>query len=211
MNISFKNWKIWLTAGFFTLVMAAGTSADMGRGYGDRGQMHHGPGWHHGGYGGAGWGAVDNLSEEDAKKLEEERQAFFEETKDLRREVYQKRLELASEMAKQNPDAARAAAIQKDISVTQAQLAQMHLDHIFRVRKINPDLAMGFPGGGHMDRGMMYPGMMGPGGYGYRGNPDCPYGAFGGGYGSGPGMMGPGGWDRDDSRRYPKGPGSAAE
>jgi hypothetical protein len=85
-------------------------------------------------------------------------------------------------MAKQNPDAARAGAIQKEISDTKAQLAQKHLEHIFRVRKINPDLGMGFMGGGRMDYGMMHPGMMGPGGR-----------------------------DRDDSRQYHMGSGSMAE
>jgi hypothetical protein len=211
MNTPFKNWKIVLMAAFLIMVMAAGASADMGRGDGYRGQMHQGPGWHHGGYGAPGGGAFDNLSEEDIKKLDEERQAFFEATKDLRREVYQKGLELASEMAKQNPDAARAAAIQKEISDTKAQLARKRLDHIFRVRKINPDLGMGFMGGGHMDHGMMHSGMRGQGGYGYQGNPDCPYDGFRGGSGRGPGMMGPGGRDRDDSRQYHKGPGSMAE
>ncbi len=211
MNTPFKNWKILLIAAFSIMVIAAGASADMGRGYGYRGQMHQGPGWQHGGYGASGWGAFNKLSEEDSKKLEEERKAFFEDTKDLRREVYQKRLELASEMARQNPDVAKAATIQKEISDTKAQLAQKRLDHIFRVRKINPDLGMGFMGGGHMNHGMMHSGMMGRGGYGYQGNPDCPYGGPGGGYGRGRGMMGPGGRGRDDSRQYHKGPGSMAE
>lgn len=146
MNALFKNWKVLLIAAFVIIVMTAGVSADMGRGQGYRGQMHHGQGWHHGGYGAPGWGAFGNLSEEDIKKLDEERQAFFEATKDLRREVYQKRLELASEMARQNPDPARAAAIQKEISDTKARLAQKHLDHLFRIRKINPDLGLGFRG-----------------------------------------------------------------
>jgi Spy/CpxP family protein refolding chaperone len=211
MNTPVKNWKILLLVTFFTMVLAVGASADMGRGYGYRGQMHHGPGWQQGGFGASGWGAFNKLSEEDIKKLEEERKAFFEATKDLRREVYQKRLELASEMARQNPDAARAAAIQKEISDTKTQLAQKRLDHIFQIRKINPDLGMGFFGGGHMDHGMMHPGMMGRRGYGYQGNPDCPYGGPGGGYGRGRGMKGPGGRGRDDSRQYHKGSGSMAE
>jgi zinc resistance-associated protein len=211
MNTPFKNLKIWIIAGLLIIGMAGGASADMGRSYGYGGQMHRGPGWQRGGYGACGWEASGDLSEEDIKKLEEERQAFFEDTKNLRREVYQKRLELASEMAKQNPDAARAAAIQKDISNTRAQLAQKHLEHLFRVRKINPDLGMGFRGGGHMGFGMMHSGMMGPGGYGYRGNPDCSYGGYGGGYGRGPGMMGPGGRDRDNSRQYHMGSGSMSE
>lgn len=206
MKPSFKNWKIVFITAVLTILMAAGASADRGRGGGHRGQMHHGSGWHHGGHGPSGWGAFDDLSEEDIKKLEEERKAFFEDTKDLRREVYQKRLELASEMAKQSPDPARAAAIQKTISDTKARLAQKRLDHLFRVRKINPDLGMGFGGGGHMGFGRMHSGMMGHGGYGYRGNPDCPYGGPGGGYGRGKGMRG-----RDESRQYHKAPGTMSE
>ena len=59
MNTPFKNWKVLLMAGFLICVMAAGASADMGRGSGYRGQMHQG------GYGASGWGAFSNLSEED--------------------------------------------------------------------------------------------------------------------------------------------------
>ena len=61
------------------------------------------------------------------KKMDEERRNFFEETKGLRQQVYQKRLALASELAKQNPDAAQAAVIIKEISDLKAQLRKM--DH----------------------------------------------------------------------------------
>ena len=211
MNTVLKNWKVLLIAALMLILMTVGASADMGRGQGYRGQMHHGSDWHHGGYGGPGCGAFGDLSEEDIKKLEEERKAFFADTKDLRREVYQKRLELASEMARQNPDPARAAAIQQEISDTKARLAQKHLEHLFRVRKISPDLGMGFGGGGHMGFGMMHSGRMGRGGPGYWGDSDCPYGGRGGGYGRGPGMMGPRGRGGDDTRQYHMGEGSMSE
>jgi hypothetical protein len=48
--------------------------------------------------------------------LEKERHAFFGETQDLRQEIYKKRLEMQSELAKKNPDAQKAAALYKDIS-----------------------------------------------------------------------------------------------
>lgn len=211
MNTILKHSKILCMAVVLPFIVAAGASADRGTGYGYRGHMHQGPGWHHGESGGAGWGAFDNLSEEDLRKLEEEHKAFIEDTKDLRRQAYQKRLELASEMAKQNPDAARASAILKEISAAGTQLAQKHLDHLFRVRKINPDLGMGFGGGHHMGFGMMHSGMMGGGGPGFWGNPNCPYGGPGGGYGRGPGMMGDGSWGRDDARQYHRGPGMMSE
>ena len=236
MNKKYRKLKIMLIAAMAILFSGIYASADWG---GPHRGMHQGQGWHHKGYGGAGCGAFDNLSEDEIKQLDAERTTFFEATKDLRRKVYQKRLELASELAKDNPDAAAAAASQKEISDFKAQMAQKHLEHILRVRKINPDLARGFLGGGHMGPGMMNPGMMGPGmmhggmmgkgGYGAGGRRNCPFDGPGGGYGMGPGMMhgggygmgpgygrgqgmmGPGGSDRDNSRQYYKGQGSQAE
>ena len=212
-----KNIQIIVIAAIAVIVFGAQASADRGTGYG-----HHG--WMHGG-GYSGPGVFGNLSEEEIKKLDEERTAFFEATKGLHQEVYQKRLELASELARQNPDAAKAAALQKQISDVKAQLAQKHLEHFLRIRKINPDFGRDFGGGGWMrpemmGSGMMHPDMMGRGGYGHRGRYDCPYGNSGGGYGMGPGMMGsggrrgmmgPGGWGRGDSRQYYKNQGSQAD
>jgi len=62
-----------------------GDGSGYGRGYGNRGFM-------------------GNLSEEEITKLNEERSAFFKATQDLRQNIYQKRLELNSELAKKNPD-----------------------------------------------------------------------------------------------------------
>ena len=118
------------------------------REYGHHRGMHQDQGWHHRGFGGPGCGAFDNLSEDEIKKLDAERTTFFEATKDLRRKIYQKRLELASELAKENPDAAAAAALQTELSDFKAQMAQKRLEHILRVQKINPDLGRGFWGGG---------------------------------------------------------------
>ena len=57
MNTPFKNWKILLLVAFFTVVLAVGASADMGRGYGYRSQMHHGLGWQRSGCAAPGSGA----------------------------------------------------------------------------------------------------------------------------------------------------------
>ena len=209
------------------LLLASGTSvfANRDKGYGYQGTMHHGQERHHRGYGGPGNGMFGDLSEDQILKLNEERIAFREATKDLRQQIYQKKLELASEVAKAKPDVAAAAALQKEISDFLAQLAQRHLEHFLRVQKINPDAGRGGPMGfgmmGHqmmnhdmMGPGMMHRGMMGPGGYGGR---DCSGSGYRGGYGMGPGRMGPGYgrgagmtrsggkrgmMNRDDSRQY---------
>jgi zinc resistance-associated protein len=86
-------------------------------GYGGGYPMHE---WHHGGFGGTESGYWGQLSEEQIQKLYAEQSAFFEATRDLRDRQYQKRLELRSELAKENPDAQKAAALQKEISQLKA-------------------------------------------------------------------------------------------
>jgi len=127
-----------------------------------------------------------NLSDEDQEVLSKERQAFFDDTQDLRQDMYQKRLELQSELAKKNPDNQKAVALQNDISKLTEEFGQKRLDFILKMRKIHPD--MGRIGGWRsMDEGVA----------------DCPnyghhmgrwkgYGMMGRGYGMGPGMRGPG-------------------
>jgi len=203
MNKKYRKLKIILIAAIAILFSGIYASADWGRGYGHHRGMHQDQRWHHKGVGGPECGAFDNLSEDEIKKLDAERMTFFESTKDLRRKIYQKRLELASELAKENPDAAAAAALQTELSDFKAQMAQKRLEHILRVQKINPDLGRGFWGGGPMGPGMMHRSMMKQGGKGNWGPSNCPFGGLGGGYGMGPRMMhrgmmepgGEGGWD----------------
>ena len=189
MNKKCRKLKIILIAAIAILFSGIYASADWGRGYPHHRGMHQDQGWHHRDDGGLGWCVFDNLSEDEIKKLDAERTEFFEATKDLRRKIYQKRLELASELAKENPDAAAAAALQTELSDFKAQMAQKRLEHMLRVQKINPDLGRGFGGGGPMDPGMMHRSMMEQGGKGNWGPYNCPFGGLGGGYGMGPRMM----------------------
>jgi zinc resistance-associated protein len=172
--------------------------AHSGMGYGH----HYGWGYpmtqmHSRGYGGPGCGYWGELSEDQIQKLYKEHAAFFEATKDLRGRLYQKRLELRSELAKENPDTNKADALQKEISELKAEFDQKRLNHFLNMKKINPDIGRGFGGRyGMMGPGMMYGGRMGP----WTMGP----GMMGPGYGMGPGMMGPAwgmspyGYDRDD-------------
>jgi zinc resistance-associated protein len=137
--------------------------ADGGMGYG----RHHGgrdydsPGWQGGDYGCPGYGYMTgDLSEEDIQKLDEQREAFFKSTQDLRQNIYQKQLALESEFAKKNPDAKIAANLQKEISDLRAQLDQKRIENMIEMKKINPGLGTGFMGPGMMGRGY---------GGGYRG------------------------------------------
>lgn len=130
--------------------------------------------WQDGGYGCPGYGGymMGNLSDEDIQKMDEQREAFFKSTEDLRQNIYQKSLALESEFAKKNPDAKNAANLQKEISDLRAQIDQKRVAHMIEMKKINPGLGSGYMG----------PGMMGYGyGRGYRGNgPMMGYGSSSG-------------------------------
>ncbi len=147
------------------LGIAVTSFAGWGRGHGGYGD-HMGPGYGmHRGWGDGSRGYQSNLSDEDIAKLDKERQVFFEATSDLREKLYQKELELRSELAKPEPDAKKAAGLQKEISNLESQFDQKRLDHRIRMRKDFP--RVGYRGDGYGPRGKgMGRGMYGSGGYG---------------------------------------------
>jgi Spy/CpxP family protein refolding chaperone len=128
-----------------------------GMGWGG-GWGHHGPGWHHRGDYGPGYD--DPMSKEHYQQLEQKREAFFQETRELRADLYEKERALESELAKAEPDASRATGLQKEISQLQSQLDQKRIDHMVEMRKLSPNAGRGFMRGGPM---MGY----GPGAGGY--------------------------------------------
>lgn len=127
--------------------------------------------------GGYGPGRGADLTDEEIAALQKERNAFFEQTRDLRDNLYQKGLELRAEMAKQNPDAKKAVELQKEVSGLQGELDQKVLDQRLKMQKENPKLyGRGFGRG------------MGPGygmGPGFGRGPGAGMG-IGGGCGRGP-------------------------
>ena len=124
MKVTFKSTPL-LVAAFLVLMGIADTAtAGRGMGYG-----------HRGGYAG-------DLSEDDIKALNKERQAFFEATRDLRQDMYRKELELQTELAQKTPDAKKAAALQEDISKLESEFDQKRLAHMMNMRKIAPEAGM---------------------------------------------------------------------
>jgi hypothetical protein len=134
--------KVIIVVAIIGMVGYAATSfAGWGRGGGGVGCWGRGSGWAQGGYGGPGY--QGNLSDEDIAKLQKERQAFFEETSELRDAKYQKKLELRSELAKKDPDVGVALALQNEISDLESQLAQKRIQHRIKMKKENPELFSG--------------------------------------------------------------------
>lgn len=169
-----KRWNAKGVAGIlaviFVLGMGAYALAD-GYGYGYGPGSGYMRGWHRGmmdwddrphmGFrGGRGYygGPADNLTAEQRKSLEQEQQAFFDATRDLRDRLYQKRLELRAELAKQAPDAAKASDLRKEVSGLRGELDQKRLDHTLKMRKLLPesDAYAGYGYGGRMRNGYGY-------------------------------------------------------
>jgi hypothetical protein len=100
----------------------------------------YGKSYGHGGYCGR---YASKLSPEELEKAKAERESFFEATRDLRQQAYQKDLVLQAELAKQKPDPQIAAGIQKEISDIWASIDQKHLEHRLRMQAINPELGRG--------------------------------------------------------------------
>ena len=96
---------------------------------------------------------MGDLSDDDFKKMDEERRVFFKKTETLRQEIYQKELALESELAKKNPESREAVSLQKEISGFRAQLDQKRIEHMIRMRGILPDAGSRYMGRGPMGYG----------------------------------------------------------
>ena len=134
------------------------------------------PGYGQGyGRGPRGGGYGNDLTEEQVKLLDEERENFFAATKDVRRKIYQKELSLRSELVKENPDPETAKGLQKEISQLKSEFDRKRLDHQLKMREIAPEGGWGFKGRGGKGARMGADSGQRSGGYGR--------GPRGGGYG----------------------------
>ncbi len=116
-------------------------------------------GMHQGYYGDQGYGYQGNLNEDQIKALENEQDAFLKATETIRQDLYSKQLALESELAQNDPDTAKATALQNEISKLEGQLDQIRIDHMIKIRKIDPDAGRGFAATGPMmGYGGQYPG-----------------------------------------------------
>ena len=148
--------------GFAINAFAHGGMMGWGGGWGGQGM---GMMQNRGDYGPAyGPGNNDRMTDEQYEQFQKQREAFFNETRDLRAKLYEKERALQNELYKENPNAATASKLQKEISGLQAQLDQKRVDNMIEMRKIDPDMGRG--GYGYMHGGPMMG--YGPrGGYGY--------------------------------------------
>lgn len=115
-------------------LMAQGPGGGKGgsRTYGERGDFGYGsrPGY-------------DNLSTEQRQQMDALHKKFYEDTKQLRKDLRDKRIELHDLLDTDTPDLEKAKAIQSEISSTQAKMAQKRVEFMVEKRKIAPDAGFG--------------------------------------------------------------------
>jgi zinc resistance-associated protein len=114
--------------------------------------MALGPGWGRGGHMMYDWGngpgnspyygrGYESLTPEQQEQLNTVHKKFYDETNQIRNELWTKRAELNEAINTASPDAEKARAIQKEISDLRAQLDQKRIDLALEEHKINPDAA----------------------------------------------------------------------
>ena len=152
-------------------VFAHGPGWGGGRGHHMMGNRGPGPGycWQYG-------GGYANVTPEQQSKLDELYQNFYNETNNLKNEIWSKSRELNTLLDSPDPDIEKAKALQKEISDLRSKMAEKRLDFQLETRKINPDARFGAGYGKGYGRHMR--------GYGPRAG--MGYGKLMGGYGQGP-------------------------
>lgn len=130
---------------------------------------HWGGGHHMMGYWGSGpeygRGDYDNLTSEQKSKLDTLDRKFYEETRDLREQVWTKSRELDNVLNSSDPDLEKAKALQKEMNDLRAKLDEKTLTYDLEARKIVPeDHRLGYAyGRGYGYHMMPYGHMMGYG------------------------------------------------
>jgi zinc resistance-associated protein len=145
---------ILLVTGFAALAFAHGGGYHMGGGYGYGYGMMNGNGYHHMGGNGHMW---NDLSVEDQQKMQDQMNAFFSSTQDLRKQYYQTRVDLNTEYSKSEKDQAKIDALEKELFDLSSKIEKKRFEHTRKMRELFADNATGFNHG------------MGMGGYGYGG------------------------------------------
>ena len=151
--------KIGIAAVIITVGIAAVAFAHSWNGYGYGGYMM-GPGMMSGygygpGYGGHMWGygpyGYGNLSQQDAAKLEQSQEKFFNDTSNLRNAIQGKQFALNQELQQRNPDHNKVLDLQKELTQLESQFDQKAREHQLELQKTFPEnaLSMGYGQGGY--------------------------------------------------------------
>ena len=97
--------------------------------------------------------SYSNLTDEEIRNYRDAQEKFWSDTDKLRQEIYSKRLELRSELAKENPDVKKASNIQKELSKLESEFDEKRLAFDIANKKNNPRFNRGWGRGSMMGYG----------------------------------------------------------
>jgi len=125
-------------------------------GYGNRGWFGHmGYGMGYGPHMGYGYGPhmgyydtgrYTGLTDNQVEKIDKARDEFYKSTEKTREAISQTRIELRTELAKDNPNTKKLKTLQRELSKLEADLDQRSLEYEVEVNKIAPNTGGGFAG-----------------------------------------------------------------
>ncbi len=96
----------------------------------------------------------DNLSVEDQKKMQDQMNTFFEATKEIREQAYEKRQELKLEFSKSEKDQGKIDTLQKELYEISSQFEKKRFNQMTEMQKLFSDKN----GGSFMGNGRNYGG-----------------------------------------------------
>jgi len=85
-----------------------------------------------------------NLTAEQQAELQKLRQDFADQTRELREGLQAKRQEMRTLMESSSPDKKELKRVQAEINTLRAQLADARIDHVLKVKEINPQAFSGY-------------------------------------------------------------------
>ena len=89
-------------------------------------------------------GSGTNLTAEQQAELQKLRQDFADQTRELREGLQAKRQEMRTLMESSSPDKKELKRVQAEINTLRAQLADARIDHVLKVKEINPQAFSGY-------------------------------------------------------------------
>lgn len=91
-----------------------------------------------------GQGLEVSLTAGQQAELRELRQGFADQTRELREGLQARRLEMRTLMASSSPDAKELKRVQKEMNNLRAQLDDARIDHVLKVKEIDPQAFSGY-------------------------------------------------------------------
>lgn len=99
------------------------------------------PGMGHGNMGDGAYGCFNSLTPEEQSALKAEKTKFFNETRELRTEIFNKRMALEQEFTNETPDSDKIKNLRTEIFSLKKDMAEKRQAHMERLNEIIPGFA----------------------------------------------------------------------